>query len=118
MSTALLTERELTAVAPSPRRAKGATVSVVIPCYNEERFIGTALGNLAEQYAGDSYEIIVVDGISTDGTLQVVADFARNHPHLSIRVLNNRERNIPRALNLGIAAARGEIIARMDAHAA
>jgi len=118
MSTALLTEPEVTAVAERSIRAERATVSVVIPCFNEERFIRIALANLADQYACESYEIIVVDGISTDRTREVVEDFAGKYPSLAIRVLNNPERNIPHALNLGIAAARGEIIARMDAHAA
>jgi len=93
-------------------------VSVIVPCYNEERFIGKALANLAEQYWLENYEIIVVDGMSDDRTRAVVEDFQQTHPDLSLRLLDNPERNIPRALNRGIAAARGEIIARMDAHAA
>jgi glycosyltransferase involved in cell wall biosynthesis len=48
------------------------TVSVVIPCYNEERFIGKALENLAEQYPPEDYEIIVVDGMSLDQTRKVI----------------------------------------------
>lgn len=92
-------------------------VSVVIPCYNEERFIGKALGNLADQYQKDLYEIIVVDGLSEDRTRVVIEDFKRTRPELSIRVLDNPARKIPVALNLGVAAAQGEIIARMDAHA-
>lgn len=95
----------------------GPTVSVIIPCYNEERFIGKALANLADQYSLPLYEIVVVDGMSTDGTRNVVAEFQESHPDLAISLLDNPARNIPHALNLGIAAARGEIIARMDAHA-
>jgi succinoglycan biosynthesis protein ExoA len=94
------------------------TVSVIIPCYNEQRFIGKALENLVEQYSAEAYEIIVVDGMSEDRTRDVVAEFQRWHPQLSIRLVENPARNIPRALNLGIAAARGEIIVRIDAHAA
>lgn len=94
-----------------------ATVSVIIPCYNEERFIGKALENLAGQYPREYYEIIVVDGMSEDHTRQVVLEFQQSHPDLSIQLLDNPARMIPHALNLGIAAARGEIIARMDAHA-
>jgi glycosyltransferase involved in cell wall biosynthesis len=95
-----------------------ASVSVVIPCYNEERFIGKALENLAEQYATESYEIVVVDGMSTDRTREVVAEFQQSHPDLSVKLIVNPERHIPHGLNLGIAAAQGEIIARIDAHAA
>jgi len=95
-----------------------ATVSVVIPCYNEERFIGKALENLAEQYPPEDYEIIVVDGMSLDQTRKVVAEFQRSHPELSVSMVDNPAGTIPHALNLGIAAASGEIIARIDAHAA
>jgi glycosyltransferase involved in cell wall biosynthesis len=91
---------------------------VIVPCYNEERFIGKALVNLAEQYSSEAYEIIVVDGMSNDRTREVVEEFQQSHPELSIRLLDNPQRKIPHALNRGIAAARGEIIARMDAHAA
>lgn len=93
-------------------------VSVIIPCYNEERFIGKALENLADQYTPEDYEIIVVDGISVDRTRQIIGAFRQSHPELSIRVVDNPARNIPRALNLGIAAAHSEIIVRIDAHAA
>lgn len=93
------------------------TVSVVIPCYNEERFIGKALDQLVGQYDEDHYEIIVVDGMSQDATRDVIEAFRNRHPKLSVRVVDNPARNIPTALNLGVAAALGEIIARMDAHA-
>jgi len=42
------------------------SVSVVIPCYNEERFIGDALAQLAGQYDENLFEIIIVDGLSQD----------------------------------------------------
>ena len=93
------------------------TVSVVIPCYNEERFIGQALEQLADQFDNERYEIIVVDGMSNDGTRVVIDEFKLRHPNLAVVVVNNPARHIPAALNLGIAAAKGTIIARMDAHA-
>lgn len=104
--------------ATSPRLPVKPRVSVIIPCYNEERFIGKALENLADQYAREDYEIIVVDGMSIDRTREIISEFQQSHPELSIRVVDNPARNIPRALNLGIAAADSEIIARIDAHAA
>lgn len=93
-------------------------VSIVMPCYNEERFIQTALDNLCNQYDKKYYEIIVVDGLSTDKTREVIENFGRIRSDVSLRVIDNPDRNIPKALNLGIAAARGEIILRMDSHAA
>ncbi|MGH9958146.1 MAG: glycosyltransferase family 2 protein, partial [Pyrinomonadaceae bacterium] len=93
------------------------TVSVVIPCYNEERFIGNALEQLAHQFEPERYEIIVVDGLSDDNSRAVIEDFRKRQPNLSVSLVENPARNIPTALNLGIAAAKGNIIARMDAHA-
>lgn len=92
-------------------------VSVVIPCLNEERFIGKALHNLANQYEPDRYEIIIVDGLSQDRTREVIAEFCRQRPDVSIKLIDNPARRIPAALNLGIRAAKGDIIARLDAHA-
>ena len=92
-------------------------VSVVIPCFNEERFIGKVLENLAGQYAPARSEIIVVDGRSTDRTREAVAEFMRAYPNLRVRLVDNPARNIPAGVNLGINHARGDVIVRMDAHA-
>lgn len=93
------------------------TVSVIIPCYNEERFIGKALDQLADQFESDCYELIVIDGRSEDRTRAMVDEFKTRRPDVSVVLVENPARNIPTALNLGIAAAKGNIIARMDAHA-
>jgi succinoglycan biosynthesis protein ExoA len=98
------------------KTAQKASVSVVIPCLNEERFIAAVLQNLANQYDHECYEIIVVDGESTDNTRQVIAEVAASNPELSIRIVDNPARKIPTALNLGIRAAAGTFIVRMDAH--
>lgn len=118
MSIAIVTEQVTVPSAASTKFAARLSVSVIIPCYNEERFIGRALENLVDQYATEDYEIVVVDGLSTDRTRDVVKEFQTAHPGLAIKLLHNPARAIPHALNLGIAAARGEVIARMDAHTA
>jgi succinoglycan biosynthesis protein ExoA len=92
-------------------------VSVIIPCYNEEQFIGKTLENLAHQYDAANFEIILIDGRSEDRTREVITSFTANHPQLNVILLDNPSRHIPVALNIGIEAARGDIIARMDAHA-
>ncbi len=92
------------------------TVSVIIPCFNEERFIEHVLTNLSAQYDEHAYEIIVVDGHSTDQTRAAIARFVAAHPAVRVRVVENAARHIPVGLNLGIAQARGEIVVRMDAH--
>ncbi|MBA3356871.1 MAG: glycosyltransferase family 2 protein [Pyrinomonadaceae bacterium] len=90
---------------------------MVIPCYNEERFIRGALQQLVDQFDYERYEIIVVDGLSEDQTRTLIEQFRREHPELLVKLIDNPARNIPTALNLGITEARGGIIARMDAHA-
>ncbi len=114
-ASTLLEPRESAA----PRTLSGCaqpSVSVIVPCYNEERFIGETLENLVAQYPSEAYEIIVVDGMSEDATLDVVQQFQNSHPQSSIRLVLNPDRSIPKALNKGIESANGEIIARMDAH--
>lgn len=90
-------------------------VSVVIPCRNEQDSIEACLQSLfACGYPHDRLEVFVVDGISTDQTIERVAAFARLHANL--RLLSNPERITPAALNLAIQQATGEFILRMDAH--
>ncbi len=92
------------------------SLSVVIPCRNERRFIAICLDSILENDCPkDALEILVVDGMSDDGTREVVASYSRRHDF--IRLIDNPRRIIPCALNIGIAAARGEIVMRMDAHA-
>ena len=93
-------------------------ISIIIPCYNEQRFIADVLQRLVQQSCKARYEIVIVDGRSTDGTRQAIANFATENSDVSLRVIDNPARNIPTALNLGIRAARGELIVRMDAHSA
>ena len=96
---------------PSP------TVSVVIPCYNEENTISLLLESLAEQtYPADQFEVVIADGMSEDRTRIEIAVFTENHPDLTVRVVDNRKRTIPAALNVGISTAQGEYIVRLDAH--
>lgn len=100
----------------SPLVDEAPSVSVVIPCFNEERFIGEVLDNVARQGVAGEFEILVVDGMSTDGTRAVVEEFVASRPEARVRLIDNPARNIPAALNRGIDAARGRVIARIDAH--
>lgn len=95
----------------------GLLVSVIVPCYNEERRIGDLLRALAAQtFPVNSMEVLIVDGMSTDGTREVIEGFARSHPDLRLRLIDNPDRIIPAALNRGVEAAQGEILLRLDAH--
>ena len=79
MSTAVYTEPYALQSGASLQLPERASVTVIIPCYNEERFIGKALANLVEQYSSEAYEIIVVDGMSNDQTRAVVTEFRQSH---------------------------------------
>lgn len=91
-------------------------ITVIVPCYNECKFIVPCLNSLLSAATAASAEIVVVDGMSSDGTRELVATFARDHPHL-VRVLDNTQRHQVHALNLGVSAARGRYLVRCDAHA-
>jgi glycosyltransferase involved in cell wall biosynthesis len=91
-------------------------ITMILPCRNEAPFIGPCLDTLlASRVPTDRLEILVVDGMSDDGTRSVVERYAARYP--GIRLLDNPRRIVPAALNIGIAAATGEIIVRVDAHA-
>jgi len=86
-------------------------VSVVIPCRNEgaslERCLESVLGS---DYPPERMEILVSDGMSEDGTRELLKRFS------GVRVLDNLARITPAALNLAVGAARGDFIVRVDAH--
>ncbi len=95
---------------------KQPLVSVIIPCRNEVRFLKRCLDSiLAGDYPASSIEVIVADGMSTDGTRELVAEYSARDAR--VRMIDNPERVTPVGLNRAIAAARGEVIARVDGHA-
>ncbi len=91
-------------------------VTIVIPCRNEAAFIGKCLTSIvASDYPATHLDVIVVDGMSGDGTRAVVESFAERHA--SIRLVDNPQGSTPVAFNLGIDHARGDLIMLMSAHA-
>ncbi len=91
-------------------------VSIIIPCRNEEKFIEKCLDSLALQdYPKEKLEILVVDGASEDKTRDIVKESIKRYPF--VRLLENPKKHTPAGLNIGIKEAKGEIVARMDAHA-
>ena len=93
----------------------GPAVSIVIPCRNEARHIEACLrGVLAFVSPPGGFEVVVADGMSEDGTRDVIARVAAEDPR--VRLIDNPKRTTPCALNAGIRAARAGIVARIDAH--
>jgi succinoglycan biosynthesis protein ExoA len=92
------------------------TVSVILPLRNERSSVETCLAAvLGQDYPADRIDVVVVDGGSTDGSIETVEALARRDPR--IQLLHNPAGTIPAGLNVGIRAARGEVIARVDARA-
>lgn len=90
-------------------------LSIIIPCLQEERFIGDCLESLLSNgFPEKQMEILVVDGMSTDRTREIVQHCSRQHP--CIKLLNNPSGKTPTALNIGIQNAKGKLILRIDAH--
>ncbi len=86
-----------------------------MPVRNEAAYIERSLGAvLAQNYPADRLEILVVDGLSTDGTREAV--LAQAAADSRVRLLDNPAGIVPPGLNIGIAQARGEIVVRVDGH--
>jgi glycosyltransferase involved in cell wall biosynthesis len=93
------------------------SVSIIVPCYNEQATIRQLLEAIYHQtYPHADMEVVIADGMSEDATREEIAKFQREHPELPVRIVDNAGRNIPSAVNCGIRAAIGETIIRLDAH--
>ncbi len=93
-------------------------VSIIIPCYQERNFIRACLESVLafELPAGTEIEVLVFDGMSTDGTRDAIAAVAASDSRIAL--IDNPARIQSAALNAGIRVARGEYIMRLDAHSA
>jgi len=92
----------------------GVECSVLMPVLNEERHIEASVAAMRRQSFDGSIEFLVIDGGSTDRTLEILRGLADEDPR--IRILSNPLRTTPSGLNVGLAHARGRWVARMDAH--
>lgn len=96
-------------------RKKMIKVSVIVPAHNEEKHITRCLDSLLKQdFPKEDYEVIVVDGMSRDGTREILKKYKR---FKNLKILDNPQGLTPYALNIGISHSRGSYIARVDAHA-
>lgn len=98
----------------SLNRSKSALplISVVIPAYNEAKFIASCLDSVYDQdYPREQMEVIVVDGASTDETAKIVE---MSYPE--VLLLHNPRKIVPISMNMGIKKASGEYVVRLDAH--
>lgn len=88
-------------------------VSILMPALNEERSIAEAVAAALDQQ-GVEVELVVILAPSVDRTEEIIRGIAARDPR--VRLLHNPRSIIPAALNLGLEAATGEFVARVDAH--
>jgi succinoglycan biosynthesis protein ExoA len=95
------------------------TVSIIVPCYNEEKRIRFLLDAVFSQtYPHSLLDVTIADGHSGDRTREMIAAFQGDHPDLHIRVVDTIPGNIPAGLNRAMEVSTGEIILRLDGHSA
>lgn len=91
-------------------------VSVICPIYNEEKYISDCIESIINQDIDKTnIELLLVDGMSNDNTRNIVLDYNSRYPW--IQLLDNPQKIVPTAMNIGINTAIGDIIVRIDAHA-
>jgi len=90
-------------------------ISIVCPTYNEDKYIAHTIETFLKQKLENiQLEILIVDGMSTDKTREIVSKYALIHPNL--KLLDNPQRKTPYAFNIGIQQAKGNYIAILGAH--
>ncbi len=96
--------------------SKKPFISVVLPCRNEEKYIRNCLNSLVNQdYGSENYEIVMVDGLSEDKTIEIAKKTCENFPNL--RIFTNEKRVTPFAMTKGAQNAKGDIIVLVIGHA-
>jgi len=91
---------------------KAPRVSIVIPIYNAEKYVGEAIEGLLNQTYTD-FELILVNDCSTDGTLEILKEYQKKDNRIKI-IVNEKNLRVSAAANRGIKEARGEYIVKQD----
>lgn len=95
---------------------KETLISFIIPCRNETVYIKDTINSILNQKdINKNFEIIIVDGLSDDGTREILSDLEKRDPR--IIVIDNEKTITPVALNLGVKRAKGDFIFVLGAHA-
>lgn len=92
------------------------TIDVLVSTFNEEGYVERCLDHvLGQDYPRELTQIYVIDGGSDDGTVEILRRIAATEPRMTV-IADGLRRNLPEALNVGIAASSGELVAKIDAH--
>jgi succinoglycan biosynthesis protein ExoA len=107
---AIVTEASST---PTPDD-QAVDASVLVPVFNEERYIERSVATMRRQRFAGTLEFVLADGGSTDRTREILANVAADDPR--VRVFDNPNRSVSSGLNVALRHARGRWVVRMDAH--
>ena len=88
-------------------------ISFILPIRNEKQFIAETLDSIFTQ-SGNEYEIIVSDGMSTDGTREIIKSFQEKNDN--IQLIDNHEQIVSTGFNRALSVANGDVIIRVDGH--
>lgn len=90
---------------------KDPQISVVMPAYNAEKYVAEAIDSILAQTFSD-FEFIIINDASTDSTKEIIESY--KDPRIKL-INNEQNQGVAKSLNIGLAAACGKYIARMDA---
>jgi succinoglycan biosynthesis protein ExoA len=92
-------------------------VSVILPIRNESLFIERSLGAvLAQDYPWDRMEVLIADGMSEDGTRDIIAQLSAASPAIPLKIIDNLQGIVSTGLNAALIHARGDVVVRVDGH--
>lgn len=90
-------------------------ISIIIPCKNEEKYIGECLNSVVKNdYPKEDIEIFIIDGMSNDNTRIIAEKYSEYYKEFHLMI--NKKETVPYALNMAIKKSKGEYIIRLDAH--
>ncbi|MBN1120865.1 MAG: glycosyltransferase family 2 protein [Anaerolineae bacterium] len=93
------------------------TVTIIMPIRNEADFIARSLGAvLAQDYPARLIDILIADGMSSDGTREIIGEIAAAQPDRRLVLIDNPGQIVPTGLNTSLKYAQGQIIIRVDGH--
>lgn len=88
-------------------------VSIIMPCYNSEKYIEKAIQSVLDQ-TYRNFELIIIDDDSTDKTWKIIEQYAKKDFRVICTKKDENEKGISKSMNKGIEMARGKYITRMD----
>lgn len=92
-------------------------VSIILPVRNEEKYLRRCLDSIqAQTYDHSRIELLIVDGLSDDATLEIAEEF-QEESDINVRILENKAGNTPCGMNMGYRNARGDMLVAFNGHA-